>query len=312
MQDRQAPIIKRLAAGEVLISDGATGTYLQNRGLEPGGAPELLNATRPDLIRQMARDYFDAGSDLVLTNSFGANRFRLKMHSLESRTRELNRLASELGREAAPPGRFVVGSVGPTGAMLKSLGGDADEAEVYEAFAEQIAALEEGGADAVVIETQIVLEEALIAVRAARENARLPVFSTMTFDKGPRGYFTMAGQTPEVAAKGLFAGGADVAGTNCGNGIDRMVEIAGKMRAATPGFLWVKSNAGIPRHVKGQPPVYPESPDYMAERFSQLARMGINVLGGCCGTTPDHIRALVEAVRGQGLRAGAVTPATSP
>jgi 5-methyltetrahydrofolate--homocysteine methyltransferase len=296
-------ILGRLAAGEILIADGATGTYLQRRGLEPGGAPELLNATNPGLVRQMAKDYFDAGADIVLTNSFGGTKFRLRMHGLEGRVRELNRLAAEHARSAAPDGGFVAGSVGPSGGILESLGGDIREQELYDAYAEQIKALEEGGADAVVIETQFVLDEAKTAIKAARENTKLAVFASMTFDKGPRGYFTMAGQTPETAVRELFAAGADIAGTNCGNGIDRMVEIAEKMRAVTDRFLWVKSNAGIPRHVRGQPPLYPETPEYMAERFEKLARLPVNVLGGCCGTGPEHIRALAGVVRGGGLRA---------
>ncbi len=296
-------IIDRLSAGEILIADGATGTYLQTHGLDPGGAPEVLNATHPDVIRQMARDYFDAGSDFVLTNSFGGTRFRLRMHGAEGRVRELNMLAAELARAAAGPGQYVVGSVGPSGGILDTLGGDIGEAELYDAFAEQVKALEEGGADAVVIETQFVLQEAKVALRSTKENTRLPVFASMTFDKGPKGYFTMAGQTPETAVRGLFEGGAAVAGTNCGNGIDRMLEIAQQMRSASDGLLWVKSNAGIPKHVKGKPPQYPESPEYMAERFEKLARLPVNVLGGCCGTGPEHIRALAEVIRGKGLRA---------
>ncbi|GEM_PF-54262 len=296
-------ILARLASGDILISDGGTGTYLQTRGLEPGGAPELLNATRPELIRQMAKDYFAAGSDLVLTNSFGGTVFRLRMHGLEARVRDLNRLAAEHARSAAPSGKYVVGSVGPSGGMLASLGGDIEETALYDAFSQQMKALEEGGADALVIETQFVLDEARIAIKAAKENTRLPVFSSMTFDKGPRGFFTMAGQTPAAAVKGLIDAGADVVGTNCGNGIDRMLEIAQQMRAATGKFLWVKSNAGIPKHVKGQPPLYPESPEYMAERFEKLARMPVNVLGGCCGTGPEHIRALAQAIRTKSLRA---------
>ncbi len=301
-------ILDRLSAGEILLADGATGTYLQNRGLEPGGAPELLNVTRPELIRQMAKDYFDAGADMVLTNSFGGTKFRLRMHGAEARVRELNRLAAEHARAVAPSRKYVVGSVGPSGGMLSSLGGDLDANDVYDGFAEQIKALEEGGADAVVIETQFVLDEAKIAIRAAKENTKVAVFCSMTFDKGPRGYFTMAGQTPEVAVRELLAAGADVAGTNCGNGIDRMVEIAEKMRAVTDRPLWVKSNAGIPKHVKGQPPLYPESPAYMAERFEKLAKLPVNVLGGCCGTGPEHIRALADVVRGKGIRAKAAPP----
>jgi 5-methyltetrahydrofolate--homocysteine methyltransferase len=296
-----SPILQRLAAGDILIADGATGTYLQQHGLEPGAAPELLNVSRPGLIRQMAKDYYDAGSDLVLTNSFGANKFRLMLHGSAQRVRELNRLAAEHARAVAPSGRFVVGSVGPTGAFIAPLG-DVSQEEMYDALADQMTALEEGGADAVVIETQLALDEAKTAVRAARENTHLAVISSMTFDKGPRGYFTMMGDTPEKAATDLFAAGADVVGTNCGSGIDRMIEIAQRMRAVSPQYLWVKSNAGIPKVLKGGTE-YPESPEYMAERFETLAKLPVNVLGGCCGTGPEHIRALVQAVRDRGLKA---------
>ena len=299
---KSAPtLLDRLGAGDILISDGATGTYLQTHGLEPGASPELMNAERPELVRQMARDYFDAGSDIVLTNSFGGSKFRLKLHDAGDRVREVNRLAAEHARAAAPAGRYVVGSVGPTGEFIEPLG-KVSEQELYDAFAEQITALEESGADGVAIETQLSLEEARVAVRAARENTKLAVISTMTFDKGPRGYFTMMGETPEKAVKGLLEAGAHVVGTNCGNGIDRMLEIAEKMRAATGGHLWVKSNAGIPRIVKGAT-LYPETPESMAERFEKLANLPVNVLGGCCGTGPEHIRALAESIHGKGLKA---------
>lgn len=294
-------ILERLAAGDILIADGASGTYLQNHGLEPGGSPELLNAGQPALIRQMAKDYYDAGSDFVLTNSFGGSKFRLALHGAGDRVRELNRLAAEHARAVAPPGRYVVGSVGPTGEFIAPLG-NVSVGELYDALADQISALQEGGADAVVIETQLALEEAKVAVRAARENTRLAVFASMTFDKGPRGYFTMMGDTPERAVTELFAVGAHVVGTNCGSGIDRMVEIAVRMRAVSSGYLWVKSNAGIPKVAKGGTE-YPESPEYMAERFETLARLPVNILGGCCGTGPAHVRALVEVVRGNGLKA---------
>jgi 5-methyltetrahydrofolate--homocysteine methyltransferase len=289
-------ILDRLAAGEILVFDGATGTYLQQHGLEPGGSPELLNAERPELIQQMAADYFDAGSDIVLTNSFGGNRFILTKYGAGDRVRELNRKAAENARAACPDGKYVCGSVGPTGEFLEPLG-NVTESEMYDALAEQITGLAEGGADAVMIETQLGLEEATMAVRVARENTDLVVMSTMVFDLGPRGFFTMFGVTPEQAVKGLQEAGADVVGTNCGNGIDRMIEIAERMRAVTDGYLVVQSNAGIPA-IKGGKILYPESPEYMAERYRKLAALPINVLGGCCGTGPEHIRALAEAVKG--------------
>jgi 5-methyltetrahydrofolate--homocysteine methyltransferase len=293
----QPGILDRLASGEILVFDGATGTYLQDHGLEPGGCPELLNAEKPELIQQMAADYFAAGSDMVLTNSFGANKFMLKKYGVGDRVRELNRKAAQNARASAPAGKYVVGSVGPTGEFMEPLG-SVTEQEMYDALAEQITALEEGGADGVMVETQLGLEEASLAVRAAKENTRLVVMSTMVFDKGPRGYFTMMGVTPEKAVEGLQAAGADIVGTNCGNGIDRMVEIAEKMRAVTSGYLAVQSNAGIPKITKGKI-IYPETPEYMAERYQKLAALPVNVLGGCCGTGPAHIKALSEAVKGR-------------
>ena len=287
-------LLDRIAAGELLISDGATGTYLQGRGLEPGACPEEFNASHPEVVRGMAADYFAAGSDMVLTNSFGANRFMLKKYGHEDKVTELNRLAAQHARSQAGPGQFVVGSVGPTGEFLEPLGPVSRE-EMLDAFVEQVTALEEGGADAVVIETMSAVEEAALAVEAAKSNTSLVVMATMVFDRGPRGFFTMMGVTPERAVRELAAAGADVTGANCGNGIDVMVELAREMRQATDGPLLVHSNAGIPAY-RGGVIVYPESPEYMAERFKTLADMGINILGGCCGTGPDHVRALAAAV----------------
>ena len=287
-------ILQRLD-NEVLIFDGATGTYLQQHGLESGGCPELMNADAPDTIRQMARDYFDAGADLVLTNTFGGTKFRLQHYDAQDRVSELNSLAAEHAKSQAGPSQFVAGSVGPTGEFIEPLG-PVSEPEMYDAFAEQIIALEQGGADAVMIETQMVLNEAQIAIKATRENTDLVVMSTMVFDKGPRGFFTMWGTTPEDAAKGLREAGADVVGSNCGNGIDKMTEIAEQMRSVVDCPIIIQSNAGIPAYKSGEI-IYPESPDYMAERYKMLAEIPVQMLGGCCGTTPDHIRALVEAVK---------------
>lgn len=279
-----------------MISDGATGTYLQDHGLESGGCPEELNAREPQIVQGMARDYFDAGSDLVLTNSFGANRFMLRKYGHGDRVGEFNRLASELARSQAPYGHFVVGSIGPTGEFLEPLG-EVSPAEMLDAFVEQVTALEAGGADGVVIETMSALEEAVLAIRAAKDNTNLVIMSTMTFDPGPRGLFTMMGVTPQRAVKELLHAGADVAGANCGNGIDVMIHLAEEMRAATDGYLLIQSNAGIPQFQSGQI-VYPESPEYMAERYKVLAGLGINIIGGCCGTGPAHIRSLSTALRG--------------
>lgn len=293
--DGKPGILDRLAAGETLIFDGATGTYLQNNGLEPGASPELMNASDPDTIKGMAAHYFEAGSDIVLTNTFGGNKFMLKRYGAEERLFELNRTAAELARAAAPEGKFVAGSIGPTGEFIEPLG-TVTEDELYDTFEEMSKAFEAGGADAVMIETQLAIEEAAIAVRAAKENTGLVVMATMVFDKGPRGYFTMMGVTPEQAVEGLEEAGTDIVGTNCGNGIERMVEIATRMRAATDKYLVVQSNAGLPVIRNGET-CYLESPEFMADHYRKLADLPINILGGCCGTTGDHIRALVESVR---------------
>jgi 5-methyltetrahydrofolate--homocysteine methyltransferase len=289
-------LLERLARGDCLISDGATGTYLQQHGLEPGGCPEEFNVSHPDVVRGMAKAYFDAGSDMVLTNSFGGSRFMQKKYGFAGQVREFNQLAAELAKSQTPPGHYVVGSVGPTGEFLEPLG-DVTEADMYDAFVEQITALAEGGADSVVIETMTALEEARLAIKAAREHTQLTIMATMTFDKGPRGFFTMMGVTPERAVTELVAAGADVVGSNCGNGIDVMIELARQLRAATDGYLLIHSNAGLPV-IKSGEIVYPETPEYMAERFKILVEdIGINIIGGCCGTGPEHIRALVKMLR---------------
>ena len=289
-----AALLERLRLGDLMISDGATGTFLQQHGLEPGGCPEEFNASRPEVVREMTRQYFEAGSDMALTNSFGGSVFMQKKYGYGERVAEFNRLAAEHARSQAPDGCFVIGSVGPTGEFLEPLG-PVSEREMYDAFVEQVKALEDGGADGVVVETMTAVEEATLAVRAARENTSLVVMATMVFDKGPRGFFTMMGVTPERAVHAMTDAGAHVVGSNCGNGIDNMVEIARRMRAETDGFLLIHSNAGIPAMRDGQI-IYPESPEYMAERFRELADIGVNIVGGCCGTGPDHIRALAAAV----------------
>ena len=290
-------ILDRVSAGEVLISDGATGTYLQQRGLEAGGCPEEVNASHPDIGRGMARDYFAAGSDIVLTNSFGGSKFMQKKYGYEGQVEEFNRLAAEHAASQRPSDQhFVAASVGPTGEMMEPLPDGVSESEMYDALAEQITALADGGADAILVETQMALEEAVTGIRAAKENTNLPVFATMVFDLGPRGFFTMMGVTPEKAVHDLREAGADVVGANCGNGIDKMVDLAVQMRAADDGLMLIHSNAGIP-DMKGGQIIYNEGPEFMAERFKRLADMGINVLGGCCGTGPDHIRALRAAVK---------------
>ncbi|HXX39418.1 MAG TPA: homocysteine S-methyltransferase family protein [bacterium] len=290
------PLLARLSAGDVLISDGATGTYLQQHGLTPGGCPEELNLSHPGVVRGMAAAYFAAGSDMVLTNSFGGNVFRLRHYDLADRAAQINLLAASLARSGAPLGRFVIGSVGPTGELLEPLGDVSAEA-VRDAFAEQAVALEAGGVDGILVETMSALDEATLAVRSAREHVTGVVMATMTFHRGVRGWATSMGVTPERAIKALGDAGAEVVGANCGVGAGRMVELARILRDLTDGPLLIHANAGLPEVHDGRI-VYPETPEVMAPHFAEMRRIGIDILGGCCGTGPAHIRAIVHAVRG--------------
>ena len=288
-------LLERIESGETLISDGGIGTYLQSHGLEAGGDPEEFNITNPETVKLMAKEYYDAGSDIVLTNTFGGTIFRQKHYGLDHKVHELNEQAALIAKSQTPEGKFVLGSVGPTGQFLEPYG-DISEKDMYEGFKQQILALEAGGVDGIILETMTALEEAAIAIKVALENTNLLIAATMTFDKGPRGFFTMMGITPEDAAIELSNAGAHIVGSNCGNGIDNMIEIAQKMRDSTDRPLIIHSNAGIPSMKSGNI-IYPETPEYMAERFMKLKDIGINIIGGCCGTSPTHIKAIHESLK---------------
>jgi 5-methyltetrahydrofolate--homocysteine methyltransferase len=284
------------AEARVLVSDGAWGTLLHNQGLRPGQCPELWCVERPDAVRGIAETYLAAGAGMVKTNSFGANRFKLAHYGLEGRCAELNRAAAALSRRAAGDTAFVIASAGPTGRIL--LAGDASPEDIYEAFREQAVALEEGGADALLVETMSAVDEAALAIRAARENTALEVLCTFTFQKTARGDFrTMMGVSPAQAARAALQAGAHIVGSNCGNGMEQMIEIVREIRGAAPDApVAVHANAGAPASVGGKD-VFPETPSQTASFVPELVEAGANIVGGCCGTTPDHIRAIAAAVR---------------
>ena len=287
-------IVEAVKSGRVLVSDGAWGTFLQQKGLKPGECPELWNVERPDDIRAIAQSYIDAGSDMVETNSFGGTCFKLEHYGLESRVSEISEAAARLSREAAGD-LWVIASIGPTGKML--LMGDVTEEELYNGFKEQAVALEKGGADAICIETMSALDEATLAVKAAKENTDCEVIVTFTFEQTVNGdYRTMMGVSPEQAAEEMIEAGADIIGTNCGNGIERMIDIVKALRAAAPDTpILVHANAGLPKSIDGVD-VFPESPAEMAGKIPALIAAGANIVGGCCGTTPEHIKAMKEVV----------------
>ncbi len=289
-------LVEALKTKRVLVSDGAWGTFLVQKGMQPGECPELWCIEHADAVRGIAQMYRDAGADIVMTNSFGANRFKLEHYGLADRVAELNESAARLSREAAGEHGFVMASMGPTGKILMM--GDATEEELHKAFKAQAQALERGGADALVVETMSALDEACIAVRAAKENTGLPVISTFAFEmKTPQGYRSMMGVSPEAMAEALREAGVDILGANCSMGSAEMVEVARALHEAAPGLpLLMHPNAGRPIPREDGRIDYPETPEMMAGNVPLLAEAGARIIGGCCGTGPDHIRAIRAAV----------------
>lgn len=269
----------------MIITDGAWGTQLQALGLGLGELPDAWNLSFPERVAEVARAYAGAGSDIILTNTFRANRISLAAYGLDGRVEDINRAGVEISRAAGAP--KVYASMGPSGKMR----GDVSEDELLAAFSEQAAAL--AAADGIVVETMSDVEEAVIAVRAARRTG-LTVVACVVFDTGRNKDRTMMGQTPEQAAPALENAGADVIGANCGVGMDAYVRVCERLRAATDRPVWIKANAGLPELIDGQA-VYRSTPEEFASYLPGLRQAGAAYVGGCCGTTPDFIRALVRA-----------------
>ncbi len=288
--------LEHINSGAVLVSDGAWGTFLQNKGLKTGECPELWNDSHPDDIVDIGRAYIDAGADIILTNSFGGNAIKLKHYQLDDRAAELNEKAAVLARQAAGSEKYVLGSVGPTGKILMM--GDVSEDELYQAFAIQTAALAKGGVDAILVETMSALDEANLAIKAAKENTALPVICTFTFERtSDNTYRTMMGVSPTQMAEAVLSAGVSVIGTNCGNGMARMVDIVKEQRAAAPEVLiLVHANAGSPV-IKDGKTVFPETPHETASYVNAVIDAGATIVGGCCGTTPEHITAIAQVVK---------------
>jgi methionine synthase I (cobalamin-dependent) len=285
-----------IALGEPILLDGAMGTMLIDAGLEQGYAPEAWNVEHPDRVRAVHRAYIKAGSNVILTNSFGGTRFRLKLHDFQDRVVEFNRAAAQNARaEADAAGRpvIVAGSMGPTGELLEPMGTMTFE-EAKAAFAEQAGALAEGGVDVLWIETMSDLNEVKAAIEGAESVSDLPLVATMTFDT--HGH-TMMGVKPEQAVEFLKAYDLTAIGANCGNGPEEIEAVVTAMRTVAPDVpLIAKANAGIP-HWEGSELRYDGTPEVMAEYAARVRELGANLIGGCCGNTPAHIQAMAEALQ---------------
>jgi len=290
-----AGLLERLRRGDRLVSDGAMGTMLMARGLKSGDCPEKINLEKPDILLEIASLYLDAGSDIISTNTFGGSPLKLADYGLDSQTETINRTAVRAAKQAASGRALVAGSVGPCAKLLKPYG-DVEPDLVKESFMRQIGAMLEEDVDAIFIETMTDLTEAVLAVEAARDlSSSIPVAATMTFEVTPRGIFTIMGNTVQLACHSLETAGVDILGSNCGNGVEKMIAIAAEFKSHTDLPLLIQSNAGLPE-IEGDTLVYSESPEFMAEKSRELIRLGVNIIGGCCGTTPDHIKALRTVV----------------
>jgi 5-methyltetrahydrofolate--homocysteine methyltransferase len=282
--------LNKLLANGLMISDGAWGTQLQVRGLPSGTTPDTWNLTNAGKVEEVARAYVDAGSQVILTNTFRAN--AVAMHDTSvSDLDAINRAGVAISKKAAGNQALVFASIGPTGKILVS--GEVSADQVANAFAEQARSLAGAGADALLIETMSDIEEARLAVEAARSTG-LPVLASFAFDSGKNKDRTMMGATPESIAAAMAEAGADAVGANCGVGVELAIPICARLRAACDLPLWIKPNAGLPK-IEGTAIRYETSADYFASHFAALAQAGASFVGSCCGSTPDFIRALVAA-----------------
>lgn len=279
-----------------VLLDGGFGTELIQRGFPQGACPETWNVERPEVVKEIHKNYFDAGSDAVLTNSFGGSAIKLASHGLEKRCYELNRAAAAIANEVKPAGGFVGGSMGPTGKFLKPQG-EFTEPEFEEAFAEQARGLADGKADFLLIETQYDLREALCALRAARRVTAVPIFVTMTYNRVPRGFFTLMGNSAAQCVEALEKEGVPAVGANCTLDSEDMADLVKVLREKTGRPLIAQANAGKPS-LSGEGEVsYSQGLEDYIRHIPRILENGANIVGGCCGTNPEYIRRMAGLVK---------------
>ena len=296
--------LERLNAGEILVADGATGSNLQKMGLKPGRPPEDLIIDNPDIILTLASSFVEAGSDIILTCTFGGTRMRMKDSKYQDRTPEVNIRAAEIARKAASarPNVLVAGSMGPVGALIKPYG-PLEAEDVKATFAEQARALADGSVDLLLIETMFAFEETTAAFEGARSVTDLPIVVSFSYDRGTR---SMMGVKPKDVIKRYSEIGATMVGANCGTTLENMEAVVKEYAATVPNFpLWVKPNAGVPRmDIQTEQGVYDMGPEDMAAYALKYVELGARVVGGCCGNTPEHVAAIARAVRKQSVISG--------
>lgn len=282
---------KNFSLPKFLFFDGAMGTELQRRGLPIGKPPEILNIENPQLVEEVHRDYIKSGAMVIETNTFGGNRIRLKKSGLEDKVEEINKKGVEIALKASEGKVLVAGSVGPLGELIEPFG-DITEEEAEEVFTEQINILVKNGVDFILVETMISLNEALIALKAAKKFDIL-VGVTLSFEWTERGGRTPFGDEVEYSIKELEKAGADFVGANCGKGFEDMLKIAPIIRKATNLPVLIQPNAGLPKWENGKL-LYPETPENFKKFTEEMIKLDINYIGGCCGTTPKHIEVFKE------------------
>lgn len=292
------PFLERIRQREVLLADGALGTMLMQRGLRSGASPDEFVLSRPEVLQDIAREYLAAGAEIMVTDTFGASPLKLASYGLAEKAEEINRRAVGLLRSVAAEKAYVFADIGPSGKIVKPYG-DTDPGTIAASYEQQMRVLACVGVDAFCLETMIDLAEARIAVLVAKQVApATPVVATMTFEKRRKGFFTVMGSSIRQVAEGLAEAGADVIGANCGSGVEQMIEIAREFRTATGLPLSVRPNAGMPQ-VTEAGTSYPETPEFMAGKLPELLDAGVSIIGGCCGTTPAHIRAFRQVLSGR-------------
>ena len=286
-------IIEELLGSGTVITDGSWGTQLQEKGLGLSECPDSWNLTHPDKVEEVASSYVDAGSRIILTNTFRSNRIALEDFGLDEKVSQINKAGVEISKRAAGNRAYVFASMGPSGKMLMT--GDITEEQLYEVFREQAEAIKEAGADGIVIETMTDLAEAKTALKAAKETG-LPVVVSMVFDSGKNKEYTMMGQSPEEAAQQLTNEGADVIGANCGQGIEGFTNICKRLKVSTSLPLWIKPNAGFPELSDGHA-VYETTAKEFADYIPELLDSGADFIGGCCGTNPGFIKEISKVIK---------------